>query len=240
MKMAELERRSGVNRETIRYYIREGLLPAPERKKPNVAAYSEVHVGRLKAIRRLQEERFLPLDVIRRVLNGDLTGLPTGVTSFPELGPLLEQRLGLTRDDRTIALATLARKMPSARKDAETFERLGVIQLHRRGNKIYLEPIDARIVALWGTLRAAGFTEAFGFSPKDTDVYVDAVSRVAAVEVERFISRMGTSFPQERAVDIAQTGIEVVNTLLGVLRIKAILKELARRTGATALFSLPD
>ena len=27
MKMAELERRSGVGRETIRYYIREGLLP---------------------------------------------------------------------------------------------------------------------------------------------------------------------------------------------------------------------
>ncbi len=235
MKMAELERRSGINRETIRYYIREGLLPAPERKKPNVAVYSEVHVARLKAIRRLQDERFLPLDVIRRVLNGDLTGLPTGVTSFPELGPLLAERLGLSRDERMIPLAALARKYPSARKDADTFEGLGVIQPLRRGNKVYLEPIDARILTLWGDLRAAGFTEAFGFTPKDTDVYVDAVSRIAAVEVERFISRMGSAFTQADAAEVAQAGIEIVNAMLGVLRIKAILKELARRAGTGPL-----
>ena len=37
MKMAELERRSGVGRETIRYYIREGLLPERERRARNVA-----------------------------------------------------------------------------------------------------------------------------------------------------------------------------------------------------------
>ena len=33
MKMKELEDRSGIGRETIRYYIREGLLPEPERPK---------------------------------------------------------------------------------------------------------------------------------------------------------------------------------------------------------------
>ena len=45
MKMAELERRSGVGRETIRYYIREGLLPEPERRARNVAVYGDVHAA---------------------------------------------------------------------------------------------------------------------------------------------------------------------------------------------------
>ncbi len=47
MKMRELEARSGVGRETIRYYIRMGLLPAPARAKPNVADYADEHVRRL-------------------------------------------------------------------------------------------------------------------------------------------------------------------------------------------------
>ena len=46
MKMKELERETGVGRETIRFYIREGLLPEPERPKRNVAAYG-IALGRL-------------------------------------------------------------------------------------------------------------------------------------------------------------------------------------------------
>ena len=54
--MRDLERASGVGRETIRYYIGLGLLPEPARPKPNVADYGEEHVSRLLAklgVRRL-------------------------------------------------------------------------------------------------------------------------------------------------------------------------------------------
>ena len=39
MRMAELERLSGVPRETIHYYLREGLLPAPSRQGKTQALY---------------------------------------------------------------------------------------------------------------------------------------------------------------------------------------------------------
>jgi DNA-binding transcriptional MerR regulator len=71
MRMRELEARSGVGRETIRFYIREGLLPEPARAARNSASYSEAHVTRLATIKRLQEERFLPLAVIRGLLDRD-------------------------------------------------------------------------------------------------------------------------------------------------------------------------
>ena len=54
MKMKELEAATGIGRETIRYYIREGLLPEPVRPKRNVATYGREHVKRLNLIRRLQ------------------------------------------------------------------------------------------------------------------------------------------------------------------------------------------
>jgi len=68
MRMAELSRLSGVPRETIHYYAREGLLPAPERAGKTSAFYDETHLERLQLIRRLREEKYLPVAVIRRIL----------------------------------------------------------------------------------------------------------------------------------------------------------------------------
>jgi DNA-binding transcriptional MerR regulator len=40
MRIAELSRRSGVSVPTIKYYLREGLLPPGERTSPNQALYN--------------------------------------------------------------------------------------------------------------------------------------------------------------------------------------------------------
>jgi len=74
MKMKELEAATGIGRETIRYYIREGLLPEPVRPKRNVAAYGREHVKRLNLIRKLQQERHLPLSVIRTIVTSETGG----------------------------------------------------------------------------------------------------------------------------------------------------------------------
>ena len=69
MRMAELAMRSGVSRETIHFYLREGLLPRPRKAGRTVAYYDEEHLSRLKLIRTLREEKYLPLAVIRRLLD---------------------------------------------------------------------------------------------------------------------------------------------------------------------------
>src|SRR5277367_5535084 len=68
IRMAELAARSGVARETIHFYLREGLLPRPEKGGRTVAFYGEEHIERLRLIRRLREEKYLPIAVIRRLL----------------------------------------------------------------------------------------------------------------------------------------------------------------------------
>lgn len=77
MRMAELERLSGVPRETIHYYLREGLLPTPSRPGKTQALYDESHLERLRLIRCLREEKYLPVAVIRSILQAGLERPPS-------------------------------------------------------------------------------------------------------------------------------------------------------------------
>jgi DNA-binding transcriptional MerR regulator len=65
--MAELSRRSGVPTGTIKYYLREGLLPPGEPTAPNQAEYGQQHLDRLDLIRALREAAGLPIATIGRV-----------------------------------------------------------------------------------------------------------------------------------------------------------------------------
>lgn len=51
MKIGELARAAGCQVETVRYYEKEGLLPAPARSDANYRQYGPAHVERLRFIR---------------------------------------------------------------------------------------------------------------------------------------------------------------------------------------------
>ena len=74
LKMSELAERSGVSAGTIKHYLREGLLGSEDqvvRTSRNMAYYPPDFVERIQLIKRLQEERFMPLRVIREVIADD-------------------------------------------------------------------------------------------------------------------------------------------------------------------------
>jgi DNA-binding transcriptional MerR regulator len=54
LKMKELVEKSKEAKSTILYYIKEGLLPEPQKPKPNVHLYDESCVDRIKFIKYLQ------------------------------------------------------------------------------------------------------------------------------------------------------------------------------------------
>lgn len=229
MKMAELERRSGVGRETIRFYIREGLLPEPERRARNVAVYGDVHAQRLKTIKRLQEERFLPLEVIRRVLDGDTSALPPSSDPFAQLGPLLAQRLGVGEGEPPVLLDTLTAGDAQSARDAAALEAAGAISVFESEGGRAVTRLDARIVQLWRELRGAGYTpDKF---PADNAInYVDVVRGLASTEVARFFDGFAGRIGQADATEKAQAGVEIVNAIIATLRIRFILDEVAKRS----------
>ncbi|WP_433609336.1 MerR family transcriptional regulator [Dactylosporangium sp. CA-139114] len=68
MRIAELSRQTGVPVPTIKYYLREGLLPAGELTSPNQARYDDRHVQRLRLVRALLDIGRLPIATIRQLL----------------------------------------------------------------------------------------------------------------------------------------------------------------------------
>ena len=77
MRIGALSRESGVPVATIKYYLREGLVPPGRRTAANQADYDERHVHRLRLIRAFREVGGLGIEPIRRVLHaidaGDLS-----------------------------------------------------------------------------------------------------------------------------------------------------------------------
>ncbi len=69
MRISDLSRESGVPIPTVKFYLREGLLPPGQRTARNQATYDERHLGRLHLVRTLAEVGGLSLESIRRVLN---------------------------------------------------------------------------------------------------------------------------------------------------------------------------
>ncbi len=65
-KLEDLASAAAVSPRTVRYYVQRGLLPAPAFRGRDTA-YTDDHLLRLRAIRKLQDQ-FLPLDAIQAEL----------------------------------------------------------------------------------------------------------------------------------------------------------------------------
>jgi DNA-binding transcriptional MerR regulator len=68
VKIAELSQSSGVSIATIKYYLREELLPPGRTTAPNQADYSAAHVHRLTLIRTLVDVGRLSISSVRAVI----------------------------------------------------------------------------------------------------------------------------------------------------------------------------
>lgn len=70
MWMAELATRSGLPVATIKYYLREGLLPPGEAVGATRSSYAESHVRRLRLVKALTDVGGLSLETVREVIAG--------------------------------------------------------------------------------------------------------------------------------------------------------------------------
>lgn len=224
MRMRELEKASGVGRETIRYYIREGLLPEPDRVSRNSAWYSDDHVARLKAIKRLQEERFLPLAVIRSLLEAGDGERWLAPEAFPMLDAMLAARLdhGAAR----LRAGDLAGQLHKGAEAIAELSAVGMISVDADG---MVTARDAAIARSINDLADIGFSEELGFAGEQMRFYLDFVEWVTNQEMRLFFERTAGVVGEAQALDMAERGISSINDLLSQLRTRALLRKLGER-----------
>jgi DNA-binding transcriptional MerR regulator len=69
MLLSELAERADVPLATVKYYLREGLLPAGEVTGPRRAEYDDSHLRRLRVLRLLREVGGVPVTSLRQVVD---------------------------------------------------------------------------------------------------------------------------------------------------------------------------
>lgn len=235
MKMKELERVSGLGRETIRYYIREGLLQEPERPKRNVAVYTDAHVTRLNLIKRLQAERHLPLSLIKTLVLSEAENPVTGFEAF--IG--LENRLGpLLSEGRALGSRLLADVLAEASlslADARALEVSGVLLVERKEEGEFVNQRNARLLELIGKARVAGYTPDAGYTVDIYGLYAEMMQVLAHHAVAQFYRNLGTRVDYERAATMAAEGVNIINEMMQHMFVERIIHEVERVTATGSL-----
>ncbi len=231
MKMAELVKRTGVEKQAIHFYINKGLLPRPLKAKKNVAFYDETYVERIGLIKELQLKRFLPLDIIKEVLNrtnGNLSVSEIDVIRVTSKEP--ECLIDIGEDPGPHTLAELSERTGLSTDEIEEMERCEMISstTDENGGKIF-EGIDVRIAEAFSEVRRGGLTEDVGFSVEDFRLQSDLVHMLAIEEVKVFARKFAKRFPedaQELLPQIAKNSVKALESFISYIRQKKLLEAL--------------
>jgi len=220
LKMSQLAEASGVSAGTIKHYLREGLLPEPVRTSRNMAYYPPDFVERIKLIKQLQEQRFMPLRMIKRMLDDD----PERTRALVELEDRIIER-AMAGEEARVSKAELERRYEVPREVIDRLAELGVLTPNSRGYSAN----DARIVEAISRFRAGGYDEQIGFTVYDTLRYRDALAELVKEEVDVLLSRLTSEMDTQRAVDMVEAGAEPLHDLISALHSKLLVAELRRQ-----------
>jgi DNA-binding transcriptional MerR regulator len=225
LRMRELAQRSGVSAATIKHYLREGLL-GPDREvvrtSRNMAYYPPEYVERIALIKRLQEERFMPLRLIRELIDED----PERLARTIELEDRILERAARRADRGRVSKARAAETYEVPAAVLERLEQIGVLTPGVRG----YDRDDVAIIEAISRFRAGGYDEEIGFTVYDTLRYRDALAPLVEQEVALLRERLAGRVEPERAVEIIASGVAPLRDLIGALHSKLLVQALRRRS----------
>ncbi|MGW2562217.1 MerR family transcriptional regulator [Streptomyces sp. NPDC001514] len=205
MRIGELSRRTGVSVPTIKYYVREGLLPAGQLTSPNQASYDETHERRLRLIRALLDIGGLSVAGIREVL-----------AAIDDPGQSVHKVLG----EAVHLLVPHYEADPDAAMSAARAKVAALIE--RRGWEMDVE--DCQSEALAAALAALDRVGYGGYGEAVLDDYAAAAEKAARADlayVGRFVAR-------EDMVESSVVGTVLGEAMLAALRRMAHVDASAR------------
>jgi DNA-binding transcriptional MerR regulator len=227
LKMSELAEQSGVSAGTIKHYLREGLLGEGDeivRTSRNMAYYPPDYVERIQLIKRLQEDRFMPLRVIKGMMGSE----PDRARALIELEDRIIERAVEAREGERMSAVEAQRRYDIPRNVLDRLAELGILTPTSRG----YDADDVKIIEAISRFRAGGYDEQLGFTVFDTLRYRDALEPLVAEEVRTLLDRLAGEVDVERAVEIIAAGAEPLRDLIGAMHSKLLLAELSRQHDA--------
>ncbi|MEV7400693.1 MerR family transcriptional regulator [Streptomyces sp. NPDC091267] len=194
MRIGELSRRTGVPVPTIKFYVREGLLPAGQLTSPNQASYGTAHERRLRLIRALLDVGGLPLSAIGEVLRV----MEDPARPVHDVLGVAAKRLAPTQGDES------GPELEDAREDVAEL-------LRRRGWRSEARsPGGESLAGVLVALRRAGY----GAFVELLDDYADAAEQVARAD----LGYVGARVAREDLVESVVVGTVLGEAMFSALR----------------------
>jgi len=225
MKISKLAEISGVARDSIHYYIREGLLPEPVRTKKNMAYYDQTYVERIKLIKELQTKRFLPLNVIKQILNESEGNIGVNeIQTILELDGKLFKNMQSSPDFKPMTIDELSERTGLQTEEAEKLKSLGLLIREEDSDEEIFGEDAIRIAEILAKLRESGFTEERGFSIEIFEMYREIMDILAKREIRIFANKVTGKVSEDEAAKMAEIAIPLLNSLIGLLRKQSIVR----------------
>lgn len=222
-RMRDLCQLSGLERQTIHFYIQEGLLPEGKKTGRNMAYYGEEHLDRLRLIKQLQDERFLPLRAIRAILGGTSGGFSS---EQRRLIADVKERLSGGQQGRAlvggstelVSVKSLAEAHNVSTEDIDELIEVGLLSAEGSGRTRRVRSDDAWLVGAYADLARAGLDKRRGFSARDLAIVDEAVSALFMKERELFFERIVSSDGgAEEIAGILERALPILSELIARL-----------------------
>jgi DNA-binding transcriptional MerR regulator len=195
MRIGELSSRSGISIPSIKFYLREGLLPAGTALRRNQAEYADSHLHRLRLIRALIDVGGLSVTAARDVLGA------VDARDVPDFSLLGVAHYSLDRQVR--------RNSGDPAWKAAREEVLALVRA--RGWRVEEDsPNVDRAADAVAAMRELGQDDLVACMP----AYADAAERIAGQEVDTVIARQNPALIVEGVV----TGTILGEALLNAMR----------------------
>ncbi|MBS3808537.1 MAG: MerR family transcriptional regulator [Desulfobacterales bacterium] len=184
MKIGELVKKTGVSKETIHYYIREGVLPRPRKTGTNKADYGQHYVDQIRLIKALRQNYFLPISVIKKLMEKQKEKTPADQLSFRFLTefirPLDQLLSGEVAGRQAFMEAT-----GISTKWLEKMEQWNIITGEQRNGQRYYSRDDVIIGKLLVDMERTGLGPRDGFNPEELRYLTDMIRELVAKNVNR-------------------------------------------------------
>ncbi|MFE0459944.1 MerR family transcriptional regulator [Kitasatospora sp. NPDC058965] len=201
MRLADLSEHSGVSLATIKYYLREGLLPPGRLVNATQAEYDESHLRRLRLVRAMVQVGRIPVATVREVLvQVDDDSLSRSIRLGAALWAM-PHHADPDPDDPTVTAAR-----------AELDRLLAELGWRDAAELGEISPIYRELVALLASLHRLGYPQ----TAEDLAPYAEQMARTADLDLDR-IERLDSVVEQ---VELAVAGAVLFEpVLLGLRRL---------------------
>jgi len=207
LRISELTKITTVPKQTIHHYLKNGLLPKPRKIGKNLAEYDQHHVERLRLIKDLQEDYFLPLSVIKKILKK--------YQNDPESQVLLKIRRDYFRpisqllDGKIIGEDAFLKETGLRPERLQQYERWELITPEiADGEKAYSLD-DQMIGKIIDQYRRIGLTIEKGFTPETLLSNFNLFKKIIKSHSENFFETALKNMSDEEMFDTSRIALEV-------------------------------